>query len=75
MSYVSFGRSSGGDKEIKVVLKDGTWMTTHFVDGEPDRHVIKMFGTNELPTPWSSDTDRDTVIEELASRNAHAKIG
>ena len=33
MSYVSFGRSSGGDKEIKIVLKDGAWMTTHFVDG------------------------------------------
>ena len=73
MSYVSFGWT-GENREIKVVLQDGKWMTTHFVDGEPDQHIIKMFGTNELPTPWSEDTARETVIEELAARNLHAAI-
>ena len=73
MSYVSFGWA-GENREIKVVLKDGVWMTVHNVDGEPDQHFIKVFGSNELPTPWSEDTDRDTVISELASRNQHAKI-
>ena len=73
MGYVSFGWI-GEDREIKIVVKDGVWTTVHHVDGQPDKQLIKMFGTHELPTPWSEDTDRDTVISELAARNQHAKI-
>ena len=73
MSYVSFGWA-GEEREIKVVPKDGVWMTAHYREGRPDPLVVKMFGTHELPTPWSEDTDRDTVIQELAARNARAKI-
>ena len=73
MSYLSFGWA-GEDREIKVVLKDGVWMTEHFIEGEPDPLVTKMFGSHQLPTPWTEETDRDTVVQELTARNAHAKI-
>jgi len=74
MSYVSFGWSGEENKEIKVVVKDSVWMTTHFLDGKPDQQIIRMFGSNELPTPWSDDTDKETVIHELQIRNGHAKV-
>ena len=73
MGYVSFGWI-GENREIKVVLKDGVWNTVHYVDGEPDPHFTKIYGSNELPTPWTEETDRDTVVSELAARNQHAKI-
>ena len=73
MSYVSFGWA-GEDREVKVVLKDGVWVTEHYIKGKPDPLVVKMFGSHQLPTPWTEETDRDAVIEELKVRNAHAKI-
>ena len=74
MSYVSFGWSGEENKEITVVLKDGVWMTTHFIAGEPDQQIIRMFGSNELPTPWTEETDKETVIQELQIRNGHAAV-
>jgi hypothetical protein len=73
VSYVSFGWT-GENREIKVVLQDGRWMTTHFVDGETDDHFARIFGSHILPTPWTEETDKETVISELASRNLHAKV-
>ena len=74
MSYVSFGWSGGENPEIRVVLKDGLWMTSHHVDGKPDPRIIEMLGSHVLPTPWSEDTDRETVIRELSLRNQHARV-
>ncbi len=74
VSYVSFGWV-GENRDIKVELDDGTWMTVHRVDGQPDERMIKMFGSHKLPTPWKEDTDKDTVISELAARNPHATVG
>ena len=73
VAYVSFGWI-GENREVKVSLKNGVWVTTHYVDGQPDPQLIKAFGTHELPTPWSEDTDRSTVVSELEVRNSHAKI-
>lgn len=70
---VSFGWS-GEDREIRVVQKNGKWVTTHIVNGQPDPLLIRMFGTNEVPTPWASDVDRETVVKELSVRNTHARI-
>jgi hypothetical protein len=70
---VSFGWS-GEKREIKVVQKNGSWATEHIVDGQPDKQLIKMFGTHIVPTPWSSDTDRQTVVNELAIRNPNSKV-
>ncbi len=72
-AIVSFGWS-GEKRDIKVVLKNGVWHTVHYVDGKPDQLMVKLFGTNELPTPWSSEVDRDTVINELKVRNRNASI-
>jgi hypothetical protein len=71
IGYVSFGWS-GENREIEIFLKDGTWMTRHFVDGKPDPLFTKCYGSHELRSPWTEDTDRDTVIEELSARNQHA---
>ena len=73
IGYVSFGWV-GENREMEVVLKGGRWHTVHRVDGEPDPRMIKIYGSNELPTPWTEETSRETVIEELAARNGHAKI-
>ena len=71
IGYVSFGWS-GENREIEVFLENGIWMTRHFVDGKPDPLFTKCYGSHELPSPWTEDTDRDKVIEELSSRNQHA---
>ena len=73
IGFVSFGWI-GENREIKVVLKDGVWMTTHLVDGEPDPFLTKTYGSHELPTPWTDETDKATVIKELADRNQHATV-
>lgn len=70
---VSFGWT-GENREIKVVQQDGAWLTEHLIDGEPDQQLIKLFGSNVIPTPWSSDTDRDAVVEELSVRNPNSTV-
>lgn len=70
---VSFGWT-GENREISVVEKDGKWFTEHLVDGDPDAQLIKMFGSNSIPTPWSSETPRGEVVEELSVRNPNSKV-
>ena len=73
IGYVSFGWI-GENRSIKVIIKDGLWHTEHLIDGKPDEHLIKVFGANILPTPWSEEVDQETVIKELKERNLHAEI-
>ena len=73
MGYVSFGWI-GENREIEVVLEDGVWHTVHTIDGEPDQSLTRIHGSNKLPTPWTEETNKRTVISELAARNQHAKI-
>ena len=70
---VSFGWT-GENREIKVVQQDEGWVTEHFIDGEPDKQLVKLFGTNVIPSPWSSGTDRDKVVEELTVRNPNSTV-
>ncbi|MCY4580467.1 MAG: hypothetical protein OXD31_15660 [Chloroflexi bacterium] len=70
---VSFGWT-GENREIKVVQQDDAWYTEHLIDGEPDQQLIKLFGTNVIPTPWSSDSDKSTVMEELTVRNPNSSV-
>ena len=70
---VSFGWT-GENREIKVVEKDGKWLTEHLIDGSPDQQLIKLFGVNVIPTPWASDTGRDEVVSELSVRNPNSKV-
>lgn len=57
-----------------MVQQDESWFTEHLIDGKPDQQLIKLFGTNVIPTPWSSDTDRGSVVEELTVRNPNSKV-
>lgn len=70
---VSFGWT-GENREIKVVRKDDGWFTEHLIDGKPDQQLIKLFGTNVIPTPWSSDTDKGSVVEDLTVRNPNSNV-
>ena len=70
---VSFGWT-GESREIKVVQQDDAWYTEHLIEGEPDQQLIKLFGTNVIPTPWSSDSDKSTVMEELTVRNPNSSV-
>ena len=70
---VSFGWT-GENREIKVVQQDEGWVTEHLIDGVPDKQLVKLFGTNVIPSPWSSGTDRDKVVEELTVRNPNSTV-
>lgn len=70
---VSFGWA-GEDREVKLLKKNGVWMTAHFVKGQPDQKFAKLYGSNELPTPWPESTDRETVVQALTAINPHIKI-
>ena len=70
---VSFGWT-GEDRKINVVERDGKWLTEHVVDGSPDEQLVRLFGTNVIPTPWSADKSRDEVVEELAVRNPNSSV-
>ena len=70
---VSFGWT-GENREIKVVQKEEGWFTEHLIDGEPDSQLIKLFGTNVIPTPWAADTDQAQVIEDLSVRNPNSTV-
>ena len=70
---VSFGWT-GENREIKVVQQDEGWVTEHLIDGEPDKQLVRLFGTNVIPSPWSSGTDRDKVVEELTVRNPNSTV-
>lgn len=70
---VSFGWT-GENREIKVVQGDDGWQTEHLIDGEPDAQMMKLFGTNVIPTPWAADTDRDAVVAELSDRNPNSTV-
>ncbi len=75
IGYVSFGWSRDGDKVMKVFVRDGRWMTGHYLDGEPDQGIVKPFGTHELPTPWAEDEKtQEEAIKELADRNPRANV-
>ena len=73
MSCVSFGWA-GEEREVKVSLVDGVWVTSHFINGQPDPLVAKIFGSHQLATPWAEKTSRDKVVDELKSRNPHCDI-
>ena len=77
MGYVSFGWT-GETRNIAVELDDdeNVWYTVHSDGGGNDDPIMtRIFGTNRLPTPWTGETDKDTVIKELADRNPHATVG
>jgi hypothetical protein len=67
---VSFGWA-GEEREVKLVKKNGVWMTAHFVKGQADQKVAKLYGSNELPTPWADNVDRETVVQALTAINPH----
>ena len=70
---ISFGWA-GENREVELLVKDGVWMTAHYIDGQPDQQLIKTYGSHELPTPWSDAVPRSTVVQDFTARNPHIKI-
>jgi hypothetical protein len=64
----------GENREVELAVKDGVWITTHYIDGQPDRSFSNPPGTNEVLTPWPEEVPRNTVIQELTARNPHLTI-
>jgi len=64
----------GEEREVDLAVKDGVWVTTHYIDGQPDRSLSKGSHTNEVLTPWLEAVPRSTVIQELTARNPHLRI-
>jgi len=73
MTCISYGWV-GEDREIELTVKDGIWMTRHYIDGQADRSLSKTNETHELLTPWLEAVPRSTIIQELTARNPHLTI-
>ena len=64
----------GEDREIELTVKDGVWITRHYIGGQPDRSLSKTKDTHEMLTPWLEIVPRSTVVQELTARNPHLMI-
>ena len=56
-------------KEMRVYLEGRSWVVAKYIDGEPDRSVVDLFGTHVLPTPYLAAMSGQDVIGKLQSIN------
>ena len=52
------------ENRIALSIRDGTWHAT-FTDPE----IRRLFGTDTLPTPYTSRAPAETVLAEVSQRN------
>lgn len=57
-----------------TVRRDGGVWAAQF-HGPHAEEVRRAFGTDTIPTPWTTETPRETVRDELAARNPGVKVG
>ncbi len=73
--FVSYGwvrEMPEGETHMEIV--EGVWHATHFDGGKPDKYMVDLFGSHQLPTPWTDETDKETVVREFAARNPHMNV-
>ena len=56
------------------INKHQVWMSTSYIDGEPNPEHVDLFGTATLPTPWFVPTAKQDVIDRLRILNPDAIV-
>ena len=56
-------------EEMRVYLEGRNWVVAKYIDGEPDRSAVDLFGTHVLPTPYLAGKSGSDVVARLQSRN------
>ena len=57
------------ENRITLAVRDGTWHAT-FTDPE----IRRLFGTDTLPTPYTSRAPAETVLAEVSRRNPDSVV-
>lgn len=61
---------------MKITLKKDIhakcWIARH--TGEGSGVIHELFGTNELPTPFTCNADANTVLEQIKRLNPFADV-
>ena len=57
------------ENRITLAVRDGTWHAT-FTDPE----IVQRFGTDTLPTPFTSRAPAETVLAEISRRNPNCVV-
>lgn len=52
------------ENQITLAVRDGAWCAT-FTDPE----IVRLFGSDTLPTPFSSRVQASKVLAEISRRN------
>ena len=55
---------------ITIKLVGSAWVACH----NGDRNIIKLFGTDTLPTPYDHRTPGDTVLETIRRLNPGRQV-
>lgn len=55
---------------ITLTLVDGNWMAQH-----SDPQVKRLFGTDTLPTPFTSQADVSMVLRKIRDLNPGCVVG
>jgi hypothetical protein len=50
------------------------WLCKELINDQPNPQVFELFGTYELPLPFTPAAHQNTVIESLLSRNPNAIV-
>ena len=57
-------------QRITLFTQDGTWHAQF----KNDAHVIKLFGTDTIPTPFGSNLNAAEVAADIRRRNPDADV-
>lgn len=58
---------SGQQDEVRLYRSGGYWMAQH--KGPQARQVYELFGTVNIPTPFSSEVNEVTVLSKIQALN------
>lgn len=62
-------------KILSIKRTDGGWMAASFeADGSPDQYTVSLFGTNVLPTGFTSLAREEDVLARLRELNPDREV-
>lgn len=60
------------DNQIVLRIRNNEWTATFL--GEHANKIIKLFGTNEIPTPFMNDADSTYVLAVIKEKNPNCHV-
>ena len=59
---------------LKLNLAEKRWEVSHYLNGESDPEIVRLFGTETIPTPFGVHTDERAVLAVLRDANPGVHI-